>query len=322
MGFGGYSHAAHLTLTRARPETGAEAVFSATHCHPLMNPRGVTTRECKDSPDNPESLGIVFVLDVTGSMGRVPERMATQTLPSFMQTLLDARVANPQVCFMAVGQAGVDSAPLQVGQFESTAALIDQWLTYLCLEGGGKGQHESYELAMYFAARHTSLDSVKKRGRRAFMFITADVAPNPAVSHQEVERIIGDDLDADLPIRDLIEEVQRTYEPFILLAPHAPLATDRSWRDLFGDRVVRLRDMDDAAFVAAGLVALLQGLAPDLVALAAQFQRCGAPDSQARRVAGTLVPFAASIERDGSPKPVRVSVELPVGTQASGIVRG
>jgi hypothetical protein len=247
--------------------------------------------------------------------------MATQTLPSFMQTLLDARVANPQVCFMAVGQAGVDSAPLQVGQFESTAALIDQWLTYLCLEGGGKGQHESYELALYFAARHTKLDSVEKRGRRAFMFITVDVAPNPAVSRQEVGRIIGDDLDADLPIRDLIEEVQRSYEPFILLAPHAALAVDRSWRDLFGDRVVRLRDMDDAAFVAAGLVALLQGLSPDLAALTTQFQRGGASEGQARRVAGTLASFAASIDRDGSPEPVRVRVDLPMGVEASGIAR-
>jgi hypothetical protein len=286
-----------------------------------MNPRGVAIRECRDSPDNPASLGIVFVLDVTGSMGRVPQRMATQTLPSFMQTLLDARVTNPQVCFMAVGQASVDSAPLQVGQFESTAALIDQWLTYLCIEGGGKGQHESYELALYFAARHTKLDSVEKRGRRAFMFITADVAPNPAVSRHEVGRIIGDALDADLPLRELIEEVQRGYEPFILLAPHAALTIDRSWRDLFGDRVVRLRDMDDAAFVAAGLIALLQGLTPDLGALATHFQGCGATNSQARRVAGTLVSFAASIDRDGSPEPVRVRVELPTGVKSSGILR-
>ncbi len=322
MGFGGYSHAAHLALTRSRPGSGSEQVFSATRCHPLMNPANVAARECRDSPDNPESLGVVFVLDVTGSMGRIPERMATETLPGFMRTMLDARISHPQVCFMAVGQAGVDSAPLQVGQFESTAALIDQWLTYLYLEGGGKGQHESYELAMYFAARHTALDCVTKRGRRAYMFVTADVAPNPAVSHQEVRRLIGDELEADLPIRALIDELQRGYEPFILLAPHAPLRIDRSWRDLFGDRVVRLRDMDDAAFVAAGLVALLQGQSPSLTAVVDQFQACGAPENQARRIAGTLVPFAASIERDGAPKPDRRRVELPKGPHASGIVRG
>ena len=321
MGFGAYSHAAHVALTRSRPESGAEAVFAATRCHPLMNPANVESRECKDSPDNPESLGIVFALDVTGSMGRIPQRMATQTLPGFMRTLLDARVEHPQVCFMAVGQAGVDSAPLQVGQFESTAALIDQWLTYLYLEGGGKGQHESYELAMYFAARHTSLDCVNKRGRRAYLFVTADVAPNPAVSRHEVRRIIGDELDADLPIRELILELQRSYEPFILLAPHAPSGIDRSWRDLFGDRVVRLRNMDDVAFVAAALVALLQGLSPNLNALVAQFQACGAPEPQARRVAGTLAPFAASIERDGSPEPQRQRVALPRGSYTSGVVR-
>ncbi len=321
MGFGGYSHAAHVALTGARSPSGLEPVFGRAGCHPLMNPAGVGIRECKDSPDNPESLGVVFVLDVTGSMGRIPERLATQTLPSFMQTLLDARVPNPQVCFMAVGQAGVDSAPLQVGQFESTAALIDQWLTYLYLEGGGQGQHESYELALYFAARHTSLDSVTKRGRRAYLFVTADVTPNPAVSRQEVRRVIGDELEADLPIRDLIDELQRSYEPFILLAPHAKLAIDRAWRDLFGDRVVRLGSTDDVAFVAAGLVALLQGLCPHLAGLVAHLTGCGVSSEQARRVARALVPFAASIERDGAPKPRRQRAELPRGSQDSGISR-
>ena len=34
----------------------------------------------------------------------------------------------------------VDAAPLQVGQFESTAELMDQWLTWTYLEGRGGGR--------------------------------------------------------------------------------------------------------------------------------------------------------------------------------------
>jgi hypothetical protein len=85
--------------------------------------------------------------------------------------------------------------------------------------------------------------------------------------------------------------------------------------------VVRLRDMEDAAFVAAGLVALLQGLSADLIALTRHFQSCGVSESQARRVVGTLAAFAASIDRDGSPEPVRGQVTLPLGAEASGISR-
>lgn len=65
-----------------------------------------------------------------------------------MKLLTACHVADPQVMFMAVGDATSDRAALQVGQFESTAELMDQWLTWCFLEGGGGGTgHESYELA-------------------------------------------------------------------------------------------------------------------------------------------------------------------------------
>ena len=61
------------------------------------------------------------------------------------------------------------------------------------LEGGGGGQmRESYELAMYFMARHTSLDCHEKRGKRGYLFIIGDEMPYPNVNPQQVSRILGD----------------------------------------------------------------------------------------------------------------------------------
>lgn len=320
MGYGEYSHAAHVALTREH-ERAAEPVFDATGGHPLMDPRGVVSRESRDSDEHPESLAVVLALDVTGSMGDIPRRLATETLPDFVQTLLDARVAHPQICFMAVGQAGVDRVPLQVGQFESSAALIDTWLTRLYLEGGGKGLHESYELAMYFAARHTELDCVDKRGRRGFVFVTADVLPNPAVSRTEVRRIIGDELESDIPLRDVVDELGRRYEPFVLLAPHASRRARRAWRDILGDRVLVLEDLEDAADVAAGLVALIEGAAASLAAHADRLRRRGLGQKQVARIARALVPFAASIGRDGAPAPNRRRARLPRADRPSGMQR-
>jgi hypothetical protein len=324
MGYGEYSHAAHAAITSAR--SSAPPVFATSRAHPLMSPHGVV-RECLDSDDHPDSVAVLFALDVSGSMGDVPRTLATSTLPDFMRALLDAGVNDPQLCFMAVGHAGQDAAPLQVGQFESTAALIDQWLVRLWLEGGGVGRNEAYELAMYFAARHVRLDSVSRRGRRGFLFLTGDTGPNPAVSRAEVARLIGDALTDDIPIRALIDELQQSFEPFFLLSSSAAPSVERAWRDLLGDRVVRLAEAEDAAYVAAGLVALLEGatLTPGTPATLPTYinrlAAAGMPRRSAARVATSLAPFAASVGRDGAPAVGLLNLGLPKGSPPSGMVR-
>jgi hypothetical protein len=110
MGSGNYSVTAHEALLRGRVNIPVQQVFKQSNCHPLMNPKGVRLRESRDSADHPQSLGIVFALDVTGSMGQIPKIMATQQLPSFMKTLLECQVPDPQLLFMAVGDAISDNA--------------------------------------------------------------------------------------------------------------------------------------------------------------------------------------------------------------------
>jgi hypothetical protein len=139
MGFGHYSHEAHAALTRGRAALPKEALFTQRQCHPLMSPHEVRVRESRDSAAHPASFGVVFALDVTGSMGDIPVMLAKTQLPTFMTEIMDLGVKDPQIMFMAVGDAFSDSAPLQVGQFESAAAEMDRWLTLSYLEGGGGG---------------------------------------------------------------------------------------------------------------------------------------------------------------------------------------
>lgn len=171
MGHGSYSHAAHHALLADRATQSDSEVFAQSGTHALMDPKGLTVRESRDSADHPQSMPIVFALDVTGSMGDIPRTLARRDLPTFMTLLTNANVADPQLLFMAIGDAHSDSAPLQVGQFESTAELMDQWLTWSYLEGGGGGSgEESYELAFYVAAEHMDTDSHAKRGKKAICF--------------------------------------------------------------------------------------------------------------------------------------------------------
>ncbi|MGE0710730.1 MAG: vWA domain-containing protein [Planctomycetota bacterium] len=322
MGFGNYSHDAHVAMTSARASKAPQEVFTQRACHELMRPHGVKLREARDSEDHPNSVGVIFALDVSGSMGDIPKKLATQTLPAFMSAMLDAGVPDPQVMFMGIGHAVSDRAPLQVGQFESTERLMDQWLTWMFLEGGGAGGNESYELAMYFAARHTAMDCVQKRGRRGYLFITGDEPPNPMVSAEHVRRLIGDELAKDIPIREVIEETQRSFELFYLIPdPTRGQAVGRDWRDLLGDRVIVMEGPDDTSYVAAGLVSLLEGAVADLGALVKRLRQAGVSEHQSAAVAKALTPFASSLGRDGAPAPGLGGQDLPRGDGPSGYSR-
>ena len=294
MGNGNYSLAAHEALLRGRVNLPAQNVFKQEKCHPLMNPKGVRLRESRDGTDHPQSLGIVFALDVTGSMGEIPKLMATQQLPNFMKTMMDCQIQDPQLLFMAVGDAVSDNAPLQVGQYESTAELMDQWLTWSYLEGGGGGTgQESYELGLYFLAMHSEMDCMVKRKKRGYLFVTGDEVPYPTLSKHVVEAIIGDNLDEDLTCEEVVAEVQKSFNPFFIIPDHARAGRcERRWRDLLGDNVLCLESPVDVCFVSAGAILLTEGRATNINDLTTLLTNAGLPSSRRKAVIRSLTPYA------------------------------
>jgi hypothetical protein len=294
MGNGNYSHAAHQALLQGRTNIPAQQVFKQSNCHPLMNPKGVRLRESRDGSDHPQSLGIVFALDVTGSMGDIPKLLASRELPTFMKILTDCDIRDPQILFMAIGDAISDNAPLQVGQFESTADLMDQWLTWSYLEGGGGGSgEESYELGMYFLAMHTEMDCMIKRKKRGYLFMTGDEMPYPTLSKHIVEGIIGDKLDEDLTCEEIVAELQKSFKPFFIIPDQARAKRcERRWRDLLGDHVIVLDGPEDVCYVTAGAMLLSEGRAASLKALSNLLTKAGMPSARKSHILQSLTPFA------------------------------
>jgi hypothetical protein len=294
MGYGNYSQDAHQALLQRRQALPGQQVFQQRECHPLMNPKGVRLRECRDSAEHPQSLGVVFALDVTGSMGAIPRLLATQQLPKFMKVLTDCRVPDPQLLFMAVGDATSDRSPLQVGQYESTAELMDQWLTWCHLEGGGGGTgQESYELALYFLALHTEMDCWVKRQKRGYLFMTGDENPYPILSRHVVEAVTGDHLDDDLKVEEVVAEAQRTFTPFFIIPdPQRRGRCERTWRDLLGDHVLCMDAPADICFVTAGALLLSEHLVTNLKELEAVLRGSGMPEERGNAVLQTLKPLA------------------------------
>ncbi|MBO0814636.1 MAG: hypothetical protein J2P30_05730 [Actinobacteria bacterium] len=263
MGSGRWSTNVYDAAARFRATTGATAFAysdgGATAVHPRLDPRGVT-RESRDSAEHPQSLAIAVLFDVTGSMRQVPRALQAK-LPQLLGLVLRHGYAgHPQIMFGAIGDATCDRAPLQVGQFESDNRMDDD-LGRILLEGGGGGQkRESYELALYFRARRTSIDCQEKRGKRGYLFIIGDEMAYPRVKHAEVHHVIGDGLETGISLTEILGEVQRKWDTYYILPEGASYAGDRQvlqfWRNLLGQNVIELADLDAACETIALTVGL------------------------------------------------------------------
>lgn len=225
----------------------------------LLNPKGVT-RESRDSDNHPESLAIAVICDETGSMRTTPMTMR-DNLPSLMGLMVGKGVKDPQILFGAVGDASYrEAAPLQIGQFESGTEMADD-LGRIFMEGkGGGSNQESYQNVLYFFARHASCDCFEKRGRKGYLFIMGDEHPYDFVYRAQVEALMGDTLQDDIPTAEIVRECAQKWEIYFVI----PRGTDNygdmslleKWRGLLGhDHVIMLNDAAGICGIIADVVA-------------------------------------------------------------------
>lgn len=286
MGSGIWSTDVYDAADRYRRSTGTSAFAysdsGARTVHPSLNPLDAH-RESRDSTEHPDSLAVAVLFDVTGSMRNVP-KVLQQKLPQLLGLLQRKGYArDPQVMFGAIGDATCDRVPLQVGQFESDNRMDDD-LGRFVLEGGGGGQQtESYELALYFMARHTSIDCYEKRGRRGYLFIIGDEMAYNQVKAGEVRRVIGDEPRADIALRQIIEQTQRMYDVYYILPAGTSYAGSRKvldfWRDLLGQNTIEVDDLD----AVCETIALTVGLGENAVDLDAGLRDLADVGSDAAR---------------------------------------
>ncbi|MFI6763838.1 hypothetical protein ACIBF5_32420 [Micromonospora sp. NPDC050417] len=272
MGSGHWSTDVYGAAASYRAATGRSAFAysdsGARQVHERLDPRGVDVRESRDSDEHPRSTPIAVLFDVTGSMGNVPRTLQGKLPELFGLLMRKGYATDPQIMFGAIGDATCDRVPLQIGQFESDNRMDDD-LGSIVLEGGGGGQRtESYELAMYFMARHTSLDSVDRRGRRGYLFLIGDELPYPQVKPTEVRRWIGDELAEPIPVAAIVAELRQRFEVYYILPSGASYAGDPEilgyWRRLLGQHVIELDDLD----AVCETIALTVGLGEEAIDLA------------------------------------------------------
>lgn len=246
-----------------------QQVFSQHQMHADLNPFGVAMRESRDSAANPNSNAIIVGCDVTGSMGYLSEVLVRTGMGTLVEEILKRKpVSDPHIMCMGIGDGFSDKAPLQASQFEADIRIVQQ-LQNVWLEGNGGGNNgESYPLAWYFAARHTSIDCFEKRQKKGYLFTVGDENPHKVVTREQIARVFGDNIEKDLTSAELLTMASRTYNVFHLMVEESGTFSSTiaaNWKALLGERALRLSDHKALAEVIVSTIAVNEGANVDAV---------------------------------------------------------
>lgn len=268
--------AAYEKLKSTRRATSGVSAFTHTEdikrgrksasVHERLDPSKVKDsvtgkRESRDI-DGVESNAIAVFFDETGSMGGIPVVLQTKLAKLMSAIKTKDALDNPQVLFGCFGDAYVDRGPFQVGQFETDLAA-DEDLDKFWLEGGGGGgNHESYELPLYFLSRMTSIDCHEKRGKKGYAFIIGDEAGYTYVSKDQVKKIFDTPIQENIPLEDIITEAQEKYNVFFIVANSSTYGTRNKswWINYFGQNTLVLDNPDLVCELIVTTIAMNEGV--------------------------------------------------------------
>lgn len=267
MGTGHYSSRTYRAVTNARSyaSKSANQIFAKTlqaSMNPALFKNGI--RECRDSDDHPLSIPIMIFVDVTGSMGQIPHYLIQHKFPQLMDTMLQHGVNDAQICFGAIGDHYSDNVPLQVGQFEQDTTKLVDGLADIYIESGGGGQcMESYPLAWYAAAFHTSTDSYEKRGVKGFLFTIGDESFHQQYEGEFIKAMMGmKEVPGSYSAEQLYQAASERYHIFHIHVEDGSYSQDQideDWKALLGERFLVLQDSNHIAELIGTVVSVING---------------------------------------------------------------
>jgi hypothetical protein len=266
MGSGSFdaTNYSNRAVTNNYHTASTHEIFKQRNINSAMTPYGIKVRESRDSSEHPESLAIVLGLDVTGSMGSIPHHLVKEGLPLMVDKITKKGILHPQILFLGIGDHEYDNSPLQVGQFESSDELLEKWLTTVFLEGGGGGNlGESYLLAWYFAAYHTSIDCLEKRNQKGFLFTIGDEPVLPTVPKKVLSELMGSGQYDDFTAHRLFEEANKKYHTYHIHVKETSAGSRRKtiddWQQLLRDNLLVVDRYTEIPDLIASKVNLNQG---------------------------------------------------------------
>lgn len=264
MGHGRFSTETWTEVKNTRSSMTRDQVFTQRKIHAAFDPLGIVLRESTDSPDNPNSTPVIIAMDVTGSMGAIPEYMAKHGLGEMINDILANKpIPDPHIMVGAIGDIYGDNAPLQMSQFEADNRIATQ-ISQLYLEGGGGRQDsESYDLPWLFAATKTKTDSFKKRDRKGYIFTVGD-EPAPDRTHtKEVLRAVFANIERGYTSAEMLAEAQKEWVVFHIIAEQGSRGkfydTKESWSRLLGPNAISMSNFAHLPQLIVAILAIAEG---------------------------------------------------------------
>src|SRR5262249_43187211 len=148
--------------------------------------------------------------------------------------------------------------------------------------------------------------------------VIGDEAPYPSVKRREVGKVIGDRIQGDLPVEEMIAELERTYDTYYVIPKMTShwgnQSVHRRWVKLLGQNVLTLEDPAGICELIASTVGLAEGKV-DLEDVADALRETGSSQGVARVVQKALA--GVSHERGGSGP----AVQVPESGDGSGLSR-
>ena len=180
---------------------------------------------------------VLICFDVTGS-NRARAVDFQKKLPNLMD-LLNKYLTDPQVAVAANDDYTVQGEnAVQISDFESDNRVDDHIRNIWLVGDGGGNDGESYDLLLYAAARKVVLDSVEKRSKKGYLFMYADEPIFDHVKKSEVKAIFGDTIQKNIPIAEIIEEVRRNFNIFLIWPDGGYKHAREQYVKLFGEESV------------------------------------------------------------------------------------
>ena len=263
MGFGSYRSSDWTKLKNSRginSSASVQQIFKNKQMDPKYDPKNINIRESRDSADSPESTPIIIAFDDTGSMGYLAQEIAQNSLNKTVTEIYDKNpVTNPHVMCAAYGNSG-DVGPLQVTQFEADIKIVEQLLDlWIVLRGRGDSGDP---LIWYFAAKHTSIDSFEKRGKKGFLFTIGDDTIKRPITGIDIYNIFGDEYTKkDYSAEELLAMAKGKYNVFHIVTKPLNEAVLGTWLSLMPNEtaIVEQDNVSNLYMVIISIMQLVNG---------------------------------------------------------------
>lgn len=277
MGNGTFNASASAARASMRTTTGTSAFAHSAAAkagkvaalHETLDLTKKPQRECRDNPDNPLSVPIAVMVDVTGSMGEIAKYIIDD-LHKVVSVIRDRGVVkNPSLCFGATGDAFSDRVPIQMGEFEADDELAEKHLSNIYIEGNGGGNNgESYDLGLWFFANQVTTDHWEKRGQKGFLFMIGDEELRLSAPAAHIKEHCGVDAGEDQDIAAVITKLHERWEVFVLrpggTCHFSDLDVRGTWTKHFpAERVIDVADWKEIVSLIAGTISIISGLTVD-----------------------------------------------------------